>query len=234
MEFDPENDRQGPLSLAVAVKADPDSAASGDKTRLVVFGDSDFARNQYFGQQANGELLIGALKWVTESEDRLEIPVKRPAFNPINLVGNEGDVVLWVSVFVLPFAVALSGFVIMLRRGYEAYSSGFVRWLMYSHLSAATGFFGLATVAIADGNTLPGLGYFIVSVGLAMTGYGLHRREPWSWPAALTLSAIVVGVGFAAIPHETLQLVSAGWWIANACILVWIKSDFTQKTGTEK
>ena len=234
VEFDPEKDRQGPLSLAVAVKADPDSAASGDKTRLAVFGDSDFARNQYFGQQANGELLIGALKWVTESEDRLAIPVKRPAFNPINLVGNQGDVVLWVSVFVLPFAVALSGFVIMLRRGYAAYSSGFVRWLMYSHFSAATGLFGLATVAVADGNTLAGLGYFILSVGLAMTGYGLHRREPWSWPAALTFSALVVGVGFAAIPHETLQLVSAGWWIANACILVWIKSDFTPKTGTEK
>ena len=181
VEFDPEYDRQGPLALAVAVRADPDSAASGDKTRLVVFGDSDFARNQYFGQQANGELLIGALKWVTESEDRLEIPVKRPAFTPINLVGNQGDVVLWVSVFVLPFAVALSGFVIMLRRGYETYSSGFVRWLMYSHFSGATGFFGLATVAIADGNTLAGLGYFIVSVGLAMTGYGLHRRESWSW-----------------------------------------------------
>ena len=234
VEFDPESDRQGPLSLAVAVKADSDSAAGGDKTRLVVFGDSDFARNQHFGQQANGELMIGALKWVTESEDRLEIPLKRPAFNPINLVGNQGDVVLWVSVFVLPFAVALSGFVIMLRRGYEAYSSGFVRWLMYSHFSAATGLFGLATVAVADGPTLAGFGYFIMSVGLAAAGYGLHRREPWSWPAALVLSAIVVAVGFAAIPHETLQLVSAGWWIANACILVWIKSDFTQKTGTEK
>ena len=227
VEFDPESDRQGPLTLALAIKAEPDSGVGDDMTRLVVFGDSDFARNQYFGQQANGELLVSSLKWATESEDRLTIPVKRPRPNPINLVGNQGNYVLWLSVFVLPFAVALSGFVIMLRRGYQVYSSGFVRWLMYSHLSAGALLFVLATIATGEKNLAEGLGYFVVSMGLVMTGVGLNRREPWSWPLALVLSITVVGIGFAAIPNEALKLVAAGWWIANACILVWIKRDFT-------
>ena len=230
VEFDPDSDRQGPLSLAVALKSEPDSAlVSGDKTRLVVFGDADFARNQHFGQQANGELLVSALQWVAEGEDKLTIPVKQPKSTPINLVGNQGDVVLWVSVFVVPFAVALSGFVIMLRTGYEAYSSGFVRWLVYSHIFAAIGFFVLATVATGDGNLIEGLGYLAVALALGATSYGLFNEQFWSWPTALVCSLVVVGVGFVAIPHETLQLVAAGWWIANACILVWIKKDFAKQ-----
>ena len=52
VEYDPQVDRRGPLCVAMAVTADPDSSAvPGDKTRIVVFGDADFARNQHFGQQ---------------------------------------------------------------------------------------------------------------------------------------------------------------------------------------
>ena len=91
------------------------------RTRLVVIGDADFASNQYFAQQANGELFLGSVSWLTEDEDRLTIADKQPAFNPINLIGNQGAVILWVSVFIVPFAVALSGMVMVLRRGYQTY-----------------------------------------------------------------------------------------------------------------
>ena len=108
----------GPVPLGVAVSADVDtSLAPEGRTRLVVIGDADFASNQYFAQQANGELFLGSVSWLTEDEDRLTIADKQPAFNPINLIGNQGAVILWVSVFIVPFAVALSGMVMVLRRG---------------------------------------------------------------------------------------------------------------------
>ena len=78
-----------------------------------------------FLQQANGALVANSVEWLTEDEDRLQIADRRPAHNPINLIGNQGSVVLWVSVFVLPFAVALSGLVMVLKRGYQNYKDGF-------------------------------------------------------------------------------------------------------------
>ena len=68
------------------VSAEADSAADGDGTRIVVFGDADFARNQHISQQANGELAAAAVRWLTEGEESLTIPPKQPRFNPINLV----------------------------------------------------------------------------------------------------------------------------------------------------
>ena len=226
VEYDPESDRPGPLTLAVAVKADADSAAvEGDMARLVVFGDSDFANNQYFGQQANGELLVSSLRWLVEGENKLSIPARIPRFSPINLVGNQGDWVLWISVFILPLVVAMSGFVIMLRRGYETYSAGFVSWLIYSFLGLTFFFFAQAVVGLSEGSFWQGEGFLLLTLISAAVAYGLFRRDHRVWPIAVGLAVANVGLGFVAIPNETLQLAYAGLFAANACILIWIKRE---------
>jgi hypothetical protein len=233
VEYDPESDRPGPLSLAVAVKADADSAgAEGDKARLVVFGDSDFASNQYFGQQANGELLVSSLRWLVEGEDKLSIPARVPRFNPINLADNQGDWVLWISVFILPFVVAMSGFVIMLRRGSETYSAGFLSWLIYSFLGVTFFYFAQAVVGVSEGNFWHGEGFLLLTLVAAAVAYGLFRRDHRVWPIALGLAIANVGLGFAAIPNETVQLVYAGLFVANACILIWIKREVVPGEAT--
>jgi ABC-type uncharacterized transport system involved in gliding motility auxiliary subunit len=225
--FDPASDKQGPLSLGVAVKAAADSAAhTQEKTRLVIFGDSDFATNQYFGQQANGELLASSVAWLSEGEDKLDIPLKEPAFNPINLIGNQGAVVLWVSVFIVPFAVALSGVLMMLRRGYQTYASGFVSWLMYSFVGAAVFYFVLGVIGLSEASAARGQGFLLLALLCGAASYGLFRRQREAWVLALGLAVANAGAGVAAIPDQTMQLLFAGLWVANACILVWIKKAF--------
>ena len=228
VEYDPETDRPGPLSIAVAVSAEPDSsqAPNGEMTRLVVFGDSEFARNQYFSEQANGQLLISALKWVSEGEDRFSIEPKLPKSNPINLGADQGTVILWLAVFAFPFAVALSGFVIMLRRGYEAYSGGFISWLIYSFIGASLYYFALAVVGLSESSLPRGEGYLVMSLISAAVAFGLFKRNSFMWTVALAASVANVGLAFVAIPQETVQLIYAGLFVANACILVWIKTDF--------
>ena len=226
VDFDPETDRPGPVSLAVAVTAEADSAAAGGGTRIVVFGDADFARNQHFGQQANGELMASAVRWLAEGEESLTIPPRQPRFNPINLVGTAGSAILWISVFVLPFAVALSGFVIMLRRGYATYVSGFVTWLVYNLLALGTWYYILGVIGLGEGNPWSGEGYLVLGLLCAGLGHGLYRRDPRAWPPALATLAANAGLAFVAVPEPTLQLVLAGLSIANICILVWIRRDF--------
>ena len=227
VEYDQEEDRPGPLGVAVVTTADADSAAEeGDRARILVFGDADFASNQYFGQQANGQLLVSSLQWLTEGEDRLTIPQRTPRFNPLSLVGTEGTTIMWLSVFVLPFAVALSGFVIMLRRGYETYVAGFASWLIYTFAGAAAYFVALAAVGMSEGRWLSGEGYLVLALAMAGAAYGLHKRDHRTWVGALVLAVANVAVGFVAVPHDALQLVWAGLFVADTCILVWIKRDF--------
>ena len=226
VDYNAESDAPGPLSLAVAVTAEADSTAEGESTRIVVFGDTDFASNQYFGEQANGELIAGAIRWLVEGEGNLTIPAREPRFNPINLVGNAGSTVLWLSVFVLPFAVALSGFVIMLRRGYETYSSGLVSWLVYNFAATAVYYFIVAVIGASEGSLLQGEGSLLLALASAGVATGLFLRLPIAWPLALGLAVANAGLSFVVIPENTLQLVFTGLSIANGCILVWIRQDF--------
>ncbi len=227
VEFDPARDKQGPLALGVALRAEADSNAdSGEKARLVIFGDSDFATNQYFGQQANGELLASSISWLSEGEDRLSIAAKEPPFNPINLIGNQGAVVLWVSVFIVPFAVALSGVLMMLRRGYQAYATGFVSWLMYSFISVAIFYFVQGVIGLSEASAPRGQGYLLLALVSGAAAYGLFRRLPMAWVLALGLSLTNAAAGFVAIPVDTIQLLFAALWVANGCLLVWIKKAF--------
>lgn len=226
VDFDEEFDRPGPLSLAVAATADADSSAGEDRTRVVVFGDADFASNQYFGQQANGELIAASVRWLVEGEGQLDIPAKQPRFNPINLVDNAGDTILWLSVFVLPFAVALSGFVIMLRRGYQTYAGGFVSWLVYNFGAVGTYYLIVGIIGLSEGSWARGEGFLLLALLSGGLAWGLFHRVPEAWPLALALAVANAGLSFFVIPEETMQLLFTGLSIANACILVWIRQDF--------
>ena len=234
VDFDPKADRRGPISVGMAATADPDSSAvPGDRTRIVVFGDSDFARNQYFGQQANGGLLISCVRWLSEGEDRLTIPERKPRFSTVQLDGNAGSTILWLSVFVLPFAVALSGLVIILRRGYKTAAAAFVSWLIYTYTAAAVFYVALAVIGISEGNLSRGEGFLALGLAMAAAAYGLYRRDRRAWMAAFLLAIASAGIGFAVIPQPVLQLVYAGLFVANACILVWTRTDFASPQSGE-
>jgi hypothetical protein len=225
VEYDPDSDRPGPLSLAVAAHTQADSASEGNLTRIVVIGDADFAGNQHFSEQGNGELIIHATRWLIEGEDALTIPPRTARFNAIQLT-EDAMALLWLSVFVLPLAVALSGFVIMLRRGYETYAAGFVTWLIYSFAAAAFYYFAIGVIGASEGGLIRGPVGLILALLNGAIAYGLSRRELIAWPVALVSAIANVGLTFVLVPNAVLQLIIAGLFVANGCILVWIRRDF--------
>jgi ABC-type uncharacterized transport system involved in gliding motility auxiliary subunit len=105
---DPGVDHRGPLAIAIAANkngATDDGAANGSrKSRVVVFGDSDFASNYLFGFQKNGDLFMNALSWLAEEEDLIAIPPKDPEDRRISLTAAGSKVMLLVSLILLPLA----------------------------------------------------------------------------------------------------------------------------------
>jgi ABC-type uncharacterized transport system involved in gliding motility auxiliary subunit len=101
----------GPVPLAVAVSAaaeepatppadgaTPASDAPKPETRIVVVGDSDFARNRAIGIQGNREIFLNMANWLAQQEDLIAIRPTDPANRPITMTDNQG---VWVWRFTM-------------------------------------------------------------------------------------------------------------------------------------
>jgi ABC-type uncharacterized transport system involved in gliding motility auxiliary subunit len=112
-------DRRGPLPLAVAAtkSAAADGSTNGSSSsRLVVFGDSDFAANYLFGFQKNGDLFMNVISWLAEEEDLIAIPPKNPEDRRISLTASNSKIIMLVSLFLLPLAAFGAAIAVYVKR----------------------------------------------------------------------------------------------------------------------
>lgn len=104
---DPQDPR-GPLSVAVV--------ATKDKARLVVYGTSNLATNQFLNLQGNRDFFLNTVSWLAEEEDQISVRPKDSRQSPIFLSARQGQLVFWLPVVVLPGLVLAGGIVALLRR----------------------------------------------------------------------------------------------------------------------
>jgi ABC-type uncharacterized transport system involved in gliding motility auxiliary subunit len=97
-------------------KASTDQAKSEKESRLIVFGDSDFASNAYLGEAINSDLFLNATSWLAEDTDLLSIRPKNPENRNITLTGAEGRLIFWAAVVLFPFATLIFGVAVWYRR----------------------------------------------------------------------------------------------------------------------
>ncbi len=125
IDFDEDRDLKGPVSLAAVaerdVPASPDSAnvsesTKGRKTRIGVFGDSDFASNAYFHLQGNGDLFLNAIGWLAEQGDLISIRAREAEDNRLSLTAQQSQIIFWLGVILLPLSILIAGVVIYLER----------------------------------------------------------------------------------------------------------------------
>ena len=111
--FDETTDLKGPVSLAVAATKD---LGDDKKARLVVFGDSDFAANGYFGQQGNGNLFTNTVTWLAQDENFISIRPKNPEDRRLTMTEAQGRMVSYVSLLLLPLGILLTGVSVWMKR----------------------------------------------------------------------------------------------------------------------
>lgn len=132
---DPSQDEQGPLGLGVAITkpaeekiddvseaVDGENAASeeGDEekvkpeTRLVVYGDSDFATNKLLNNSY--DLFINSINWLVKQEDMISIRPKDDSGQPIMISKVQANFVLYTSLVILPLLVGILGITITIMR----------------------------------------------------------------------------------------------------------------------
>ena len=93
-----------------------EDSADGAATRIVVFGDSDFASNAQLANVGNAELLANSMNWLVEREALVGIAPKRPEQVRLSLSSSQLMRVLWLVLAVLPGLAILSGVWVHFRR----------------------------------------------------------------------------------------------------------------------
>ena len=104
-------DVPGPLTLAVL-------AENGKtKGRVVVYGDSDFASNQFSNAGANSLLFLNSLNWASQEESLINLTPKVPTNRALNIVGGfTMNLIFFLTVVVMPGAVLLIGVLVWVVR----------------------------------------------------------------------------------------------------------------------
>ena len=118
-KLDPGTDLKGPLSLAVAVTKEI-TPATDEKpavtAHMVVAGTSNFARNDYFGAQGNGNLFLNMISWLAQDEDLISIRPKNPEDRRILLSQSQSSMIFIISIFILPGIVVAIGLAVFFNR----------------------------------------------------------------------------------------------------------------------
>ena len=104
VKFDEGADIPGPLILAAAAE---DPATKG---RVVVFGDSPFATDQFFDAYGNGDLFVNAVDWAAEQENLIQITPHQAVQRNFNVPSQlQWLMILLGSVIIIPGLVLVAG-----------------------------------------------------------------------------------------------------------------------------
>jgi ABC-type uncharacterized transport system involved in gliding motility auxiliary subunit len=121
-------DTAGPVTVAMAVAVPstaPEAAAAeqqegepirSPETRVAVFGDSDFAANQYLGIEGNGDLFMNTVNWLAQQESLIAIRPKEAADRRLTMTANHITGLFWLSIVLVPAIVLGSGIYTWWRR----------------------------------------------------------------------------------------------------------------------
>jgi ABC-type uncharacterized transport system involved in gliding motility auxiliary subunit len=117
-----QGDKAGPISLAAAVSSPATDApatppAEGAKpedtqkpeTRIVVFGDSDFATNSGLNIPGNRDLFMNSVNWLAQQENLIAIRPKDPQDRRITLTRDQQRRIFLLTVLGIPGIILLAG-----------------------------------------------------------------------------------------------------------------------------
>ncbi len=129
LEEAPEEGKEGNEAASEDAAGEPDESPEDEgseteesqslESRIVVFGDSEFASNAYFGTAVNGDLFLNVVSWLAEDTDLLSIRPKDPENRTITLTQADSRMIFWATVVLFPLATLVFGIAVWNRRRSE-------------------------------------------------------------------------------------------------------------------
>jgi ABC-type uncharacterized transport system involved in gliding motility auxiliary subunit len=103
-----EGDMLPPVALA-AVSSRQLERGKDAESRILVFGDADFASNSSFRVSGNGDLFLNAVNYLAEEKDLVAIRPKQGLGDRLFLTSSQASFIKYFSLIFLPFSVIFVG-----------------------------------------------------------------------------------------------------------------------------
>lgn len=108
-KIDPSKQTATARNVAVAVSGKLKDSKSEQATRLVVFGTSQFATNQWARFGGNADLFLNSVSWILEDESLISIRAKDEGAGRVELSARAGNLIGLLTVLLIPLAIAALG-----------------------------------------------------------------------------------------------------------------------------
>ncbi len=121
VNYDPGDDTQGPFDVGAVIQAGgtltgQPVTAQDTVAKIVVFGDSDFAKNKFFFSSDNADLLLNSVNWLADDYELISIRPKLIPFRELVVNQRERDFIKWSSWFVPPILMLILAIIVWWRR----------------------------------------------------------------------------------------------------------------------
>ncbi len=121
VNYDPGDDVQGPFDVGAVIQAGATLTgqpitAQDTVAKIVVFGDSDFAKNKFFYSSDNADLLLNSVNWLAGDYELISIRPKLITFRELVVNQRERDFIKWSSWFVPPIIMLVLAIFVWWRR----------------------------------------------------------------------------------------------------------------------
>lgn len=125
--LDEKRDKKGPVSIAAVATVDVSIDKDRDKekgketekkpqAKIVVFGDSEFASNNYLNLSGNRDLFLNVISYLGGEEDLISVRPKDKKSTPVFLTALQGKLIFYLPVVVLPGVILVIGIYVTSRR----------------------------------------------------------------------------------------------------------------------
>jgi ABC-type uncharacterized transport system involved in gliding motility auxiliary subunit len=113
-------DKKGPVTIAAAVSASSapaaapgtnplDPEAPKPETRVVVYGDSDFAANATLALQGNRDLFMNTIGWLSQQENLIAIRPKEADDRRLTMTATQQSNLTWMALLIIPACIFGAG-----------------------------------------------------------------------------------------------------------------------------
>lgn len=114
--YNDKKDKMGPLNAAIVVEGKRKDSKASRNTRLVVFGTSLFANNNFSRLGNNLDFFVNSMSWLLEDESLISIRAKEEGPGKVELSQKGGTIILLLTVILIPVLISACGIVIWVIR----------------------------------------------------------------------------------------------------------------------
>jgi ABC-type uncharacterized transport system involved in gliding motility auxiliary subunit len=112
VEYTPGKDLKGPVPLAIAAT----HGAGDNETRVVIFGNSNFAANGFYRLGGNRDLAMNAVSWAAHEEAKISIRPRSRQANHLFLTAEQHHTMSAFAFDLLPFSLLFAGLLVWQTR----------------------------------------------------------------------------------------------------------------------